>query len=152
MACTSRGTYSIHTQGYIWLVNLFVAGKVHFRIVLILFLDWIQSVGLLLVANHLVTDSVLPGSLCTAQGFLINTGDVASAVWSFVIAVHTFFLLAGGRKWRTWVAEKSTTGKARWFLVFFLWAAVAFLGVIGMTLVQKLHPDRGPFCISLCQF
>ena len=47
---------------------------------------------------------------------LINSGDIASALWSLVIAVRTWFLLAGGEKWRCWATEKSCTGKGGWLL------------------------------------
>jgi len=129
-----REEYSIHTQGYVWLVNLFIA-------------DFIQSLGLILIAQHLRTNSVEPGPLCSLQGFLINSGDIGSAIWSFVIAMHTFFLLAGGRKWRVWVAEKSMQGKGRWILTGVIWGVVVFIGVIGMILIQHLYPNKGPFCM-----
>ena len=110
-------------------------------------LDFIQSLGLVLVANHLQLNSVFPGPLCTLQGFLIQSGDIASAIWSFVIAMHTFFLLAGGRKWKAWVAERSMTGKGRWFLCIAIWAFVLFIGVIGIIAIEKIYPEKGPFCI-----
>jgi hypothetical protein len=79
------------------------------------------------------------------QGFLINSGDVASAIWSFIIAVHTFVLLTGGRKWGPWVAEKSTAGLFRWILCLGIWLFVIFIGTIGFA-IEKTHPHRGPFC------
>jgi G protein-coupled glucose receptor regulating Gpa2 len=107
----------------------------------------VQSLGLVLVGDHLRLNSVLPGSVCTLQGFLINSGDIASAIWSFVIAAHTFFLLAGGRGWRSWVAEKSMSGKFRWFLCVGIWLFVLFISTIGLWLIEKIHPERGPFCM-----
>jgi hypothetical protein len=83
------------------------------------------------------------------QGLFIQSGDIASSIWSFVIAFHTFFLLAGGRRWRAWVAEKSTAGKARWILCFLIWFFVLFIGVIGLILIEKLYPEKGPFCDAL---
>ena len=108
--------------------------------------DFVQCLGLVTVAYHLVHNNVLPGGLCTLQGFLIQSGDIASAMWSFIIAVHTFFLLAGGRRWRAWVAEKSTSGKGRWILCLGVWLVVLFIGTIGLMLIQKLYPYKGPFC------
>ena len=61
--------------------------------------------------------------------------------------MHTFFLLAGGRKWRVWVAEKSMQGKGRWILTGVIWGVVVFIGVIGMILIQHLYPNKGPFCM-----
>jgi len=78
---------------------------------------------------------------------LINSGDVASAIWSFIIAVHTFFLLAGGRSWRAWVAEKSTGGLTRWFISAGVWLFVILIGTIGFG-IERATPNRGPFCIN----
>jgi hypothetical protein len=147
-----RGTYSIHTQGYFWLVNLFIAGiGKHCRYWLII-LDFVQCLGLVIVGHALAKNSVHSGPSCTLQGFLINSGDIGSAIWSFVIAFHTFFLLAGGRKWRTWVAEKSMSGKGRWFLCIGIWLFIIFIGVIGLILIEPLNPEKGPFCIFLLNF
>jgi hypothetical protein len=89
----------------------------------------------------------MTGRGCTLQGFLINSGDVASAIWSFVVALHTFTLLAGGHKWRSWVAEKTATGKARWVLCLGLWTFVGFIGAIGPVVLERVYPDKGPYCI-----
>ena len=99
-----------------------------------------------MVGNALAKNSVHSGPSCTLQGFLINSGDIASAIWSFVIAVHTFFLLAGVHRWRSWVADKSTAGKGRWILCVGVWLFVLFIGVIGLILIEPLHPEKGPFC------
>ena len=108
--------------------------------------DFVQCLGLVIVGHTIAKNSVHSGPTCTLQGFLINCGDIGSAIWSFVIAVHTFFLLAGGRKWRTWVAEKSTSGKSRWLLCFGIWLFVLFIGIIGPVAIEPLHPEKGPFC------
>jgi hypothetical protein len=110
-------------------------------------LDFAQALATVTVINQLQSNSCLPGRLCTFQGWLLNTGDISSAIWSFVIAGHTFFLLAGGRQWRSWVAEKSSSGKARWILCFCIWFFVIFISSIGLVLIEKLHPEKGPFCI-----
>lgn len=102
--------------------------------------------GWVLCANSLATNRLWPGFACSVQGFFINVGDVASSVWSLVIAIHTFLLLAGGQRIKAWAAEKSTSGKGRWVLCACIWGGVVFLGLIGPLLVQKLHPEKGPFC------
>src|SRR5437773_8329032 len=101
--------------------------------------DFVQSLGLVIVGHGLAKDSVHSGPLCTLQGFLINAGDICSAIWSFIIAFHTFFLLAGGRRWKTWVAEKSMGGKGRWFLCGGVWLFVLFIGIIGPVLIEPLN-------------
>lgn len=77
---------------------------------------------------------------------LLNTGDVAAAMWSFVIALHTFLLLAGGRKLQAWVADFSTSGMGRWILSLMIWFSTLFIGTVGLFLVERIHPERGPFC------
>ena len=108
--------------------------------------DFVQCLGLVIVGRALAKDAVHSGPSCTLQGFLLNCGDIGSAIWSFVIAMHTFFLLAGGRKWRTWVAERSTSGKSRWFLCIGIWLFILFIGIIGPVVIEPLHPEKGPFC------
>jgi hypothetical protein len=142
-------TYSIHTQGYFWLVNMFVAGTFHIVTFTLTPEDLVQSFGFFLMVDHLRTDSVLPGASCYLQGFLINSGDISTSIWSFVIAMHTFFLLAGGRTYRAWAAEKSTSGKARWFLCLGIWSFVFFIGIIGPAAIARFYPEKGPFCTAL---
>jgi G protein-coupled glucose receptor regulating Gpa2 len=110
-------------------------------------LDFVQSIGWALSAYNLGQDSLLPGLACSVQGFFINVGDVGSSVWSLAIAIHTVLLLAGGQHTRAWAAKRSTSGKGRWILCISIWMANIFLGLIGPTLVQRLHyDDKGPFC------
>jgi hypothetical protein len=134
-------------QGYFWLVNLFCAGTLSILNPADLFYpDLVQSMGWVLSAYNLAHNSLWPGFACDVQGFFINIGDVGSSVWSLVIAIHTFLLLAGGQRTKAWAAEKSTTGKGRWILCACIWAADIFIGLIGPTLVEALHPEKGPFC------
>jgi hypothetical protein len=133
------------TQGYFWLINLFMAGTTEFM-KKSKEPDLLQGIGLTLNTYSISKNAVVPGKGCNAQGFFINTGDLASAWWTFVIALHTFSVLAGGTKWRAWATEISTKGKTRWFLAAALWTGSIFLSMIGMTLIQRLHPELGPFC------
>src|SRR5271169_1794338 len=92
----------------------------------------------------------MTGPGCTLQGYLINSGDIASAIWSFVIALHTFTLLAGGRKWGSWAAEKTSSGKGRWVVCLGIWTFVFLIGAIGPVIIQNLQPAKGPYCMPLC--
>lgn len=56
--------------------------------------DTLQSIGFQLNYNWLLTDSVQLGGICNTQGFMINFGDVAAALWSLIIAIHTYCILA----------------------------------------------------------
>jgi len=120
-----------------------------FSFVPVLTTDFIQALGWTLISYHLAHNSVIPSPACTIQGILINTGDLSSAIWSFVIAVHTFLVLTGGKDWGEWAARKSLQGKARWIICAGLWFAVVFLGVIGIVAIERINtPDDGPFCMA----
>jgi hypothetical protein len=108
-----------------------------------------MAIGWALLAHPLNVNRVWPGIACDIQGFFINTGDVASTLWSLVIALHTCFLLAGGQKLRAWATEKSTTGKERWIICISIWAFVFLLGFIGPLVIERVVPENGPFCIGL---
>lgn len=114
--------------------------------------EFVQCLGSSITAQHIAQNAVHPGPLCTLQGILVECGDVASSVWSFVIAVHTFILLAGGPRIKAWIAEKGTSGKVRWILCVGIWLSVVFLAVIGPILIRGLNPENGPFCISIFLF
>jgi len=114
---------------------------------LVLIEDFIQGIGITLDMYGVSQNAVMPGNGCNAQGLLINLGDVASAWWTFVITVHTFLVIVGRPKVRTWVAEKSVTGKFRWVLCFVVWFSVFFLSTVGIFLIQNIDPTKGPFCI-----
>lgn len=107
-----------------------------------------QSLGDILAMVTVQHNSLMTGPGCTLQGFLINSGDVASAIWSFVIGLHTFALLAGGRRVRGWVTDKTTSGKTRWAVCLGIWTFVFLLGGIGPVLLEGLHPENGPFCTT----
>jgi len=109
----SRGGNAVHpirTQGFFWLVNLFIAGvPIGFDLIA----DFFQAIRITLDTYVVSKNAVMPGSGCNAPGLFINIGDVGSAWWTFVITLHTFLVLAGGPNIRGWVAEKSVGGKSR---------------------------------------
>jgi hypothetical protein len=111
----------------------------------------VQSFQILVFTIRAVsTGSVEAGPFCTFQGLFLELGELAGAVWVFVVAVHTFLLIACGRRCREWVARKSTSGKGRWCVVIAVWAWVLVNGLYGIIIVEPLHPELGPFCISSC--
>ena len=89
-------------------------------------------------------NSTISGLPCDVQGVVIQIGDVGSAVWTLIVAIHAF-LLAGRPKWRKWILEKSTRGKFRWVFCCFVWLAVILLGFVGIV-IQSIAPHNGPFC------
>jgi hypothetical protein len=144
---SKRNIPRFKAEGYFWLVNLFVASLYHSLTSFIL--DIIQSIGWILPSYHLAKHSVVPSLGCNVQGVFINSGDIGSALFSFVIAIHTYLFFEQNGRWRTWVQEYSSRGFGRWVLGGFLWFMVAFLAFIGIVLIEKLNPDMGPFCAPL---
>ena len=112
--------------------------------------DLIQSIGWILTLYHVERGFVAAGVACSVQGIFINSGDISSALWSLVIAVHTFLLL-GIPKWEKWAKKISVSGYGRWVLCFFIWLLVLFIGLIGFV-IEKRDSEDGPFCtlIALC--
>jgi hypothetical protein len=59
-------------------------------------------------------------------------------------------VLAGRAQWRSWAAEKSMKGKARWFLSAGVWSGSIFLSTFGLA-IQNYYPENGPYCeLLLC--
>jgi hypothetical protein len=109
--------------------------------------DLLQGLGDVLVGVTVRQDALMTGPGCTLQGFLINSGDISSAIWSFIIALHSFTLLVGSPKLRGWAADKTTSGKARWIICAGVWIFVFGIGTLGPVVFQNLHPENGPYCI-----
>ena len=140
------GRNNRYPQGYIWLVNLFIAGEVKGYIGNWL-IDFVQALGSVLSAHGLVANSVMPGPYCTFQGLVLQCGLLGGAIWTFVVTLNTFLLIAGGPNRRAWVAEKSASGKGRWIICIGIWLFILFIGVFGILFIQPFHPERGTYCI-----
>ncbi|KAF7187719.1 hypothetical protein HII31_11058 [Pseudocercospora fuligena] len=53
--------------------------------------DVLQSVAFVLNARHVLHDSVASGTtICRAQAWFVSTGDLASGLFTFAIATHSF--------------------------------------------------------------
>jgi hypothetical protein len=112
----------------------------------------VQSTGILLTSHWVAINSIGPGRFCNFQAIVLNSGDVGSAIWTFVVALSTFLSIAGSPGVRQWVVKKSNEGKGRWVLTFGIWAFILFIGVFGLIIVQPLYPEKGPYCINPFRF
>ena len=73
---------------------------------------------------------------------------MGSAIWSLVIAIHTFLvLMGGGRRCRKWMLGKIRVSMS--VLGLCVWLFVGFIGIVGIVLIEKIHPEKGPFCKSV---
>jgi len=101
----------------------------------LLLCDAISAVGSLMNAYWVSRGGVFLGTFCTSQGALKNTGNVGTALWSMVIAIHTFCLLF--LKWRS----RDYTLYATLFVV---WSFIGLVVIIGPTTVRNLV-TKGPY-------
>ncbi|KAJ6548560.1 hypothetical protein B0H19DRAFT_1031814 [Mycena capillaripes] len=114
--------------------HLFVRSHVAAYLISLLFSDIIQAVGSILNARWILDMTVVVGDVCTIQGVLKQTADVATAFWTFVIALHTFCHVCLGLQ----------PGRfALWMTLLGGWSGIGLIIIIGPT-TQNTHL-HGPF-------
>jgi hypothetical protein len=58
-----------------------------------------QSLAFLLTVRWLAENKIdVQTSTCWAEGWFVSTGDLASGIWIFAIALHTFFAVIKGKR------------------------------------------------------
>jgi len=67
------------------------------------------------------------GPFCTAQAAIKQLGNLSSALWAIVIAVHVFITIFWERKSRRFVAP--IVAVVTWVLVFFMVLVVSLVGI-----------------------
>ena len=100
----------------------------------LLLCDLTQGIGALLNTRWIARGGIEIGSYCTAQAAIKQTGNVGTALWSFVIAVHTFDVLF--LRWH--IADYVCYGT-----LIGVWALLGFIVILGPAVVESR--DRGPF-------
>lgn len=89
-----------------------------------------QAMAFSLTSVYLAADKVEVGTTtCWANGWFVSTGDLASGVFIFAIALHTFFAVVRGRRPGNKLFYGGIAG---------LWVFVYLLAVIGV----GLHPNQ----------
>ncbi|KAK7057447.1 Git3 domain-containing protein [Favolaschia claudopus] len=114
--------------------HLFVRTHVAAYFISLLISDIIQAIGSIMNAQWIRDMAVVVGDVCTIQGVLKQIADVSIAVWTFAIALHTFFLLFLELKSSRFVLV--TTLVAGWAGI----AAIVFIGPAGLNASR-----HGPF-------
>jgi len=84
---------AFHTRSYKKEEHLFVRTHVAAYFVSLLCCDFIQAIGSLYNSRWVLLGAVVLDQSCTVQGVLKQMADVGTALWTFIIAVHTFCLL-----------------------------------------------------------
>jgi hypothetical protein len=100
----------------------------------LLLCDLAQGIGALLNTRWIAQGGIEVGSYCTAQAVIKQTGNVGTALWSFVIAVHTFDVLF--LRWH--IADYVCYGT-----LIGVWAFLGFIVILGPAVVESRA--RGPF-------
>lgn len=107
--------------------------------------DFLESFFALFISRYLTTNSLVTGPYCTFQAVGLISGVLGSAIWTLVVTVNTFLLLAGGRNTRAWLIEKSNSGWGRWVFCVAIWMFIIFSGLFGF--IEPLDPNKGPYCM-----
>ncbi|KAJ7484274.1 hypothetical protein FB451DRAFT_1392840 [Mycena latifolia] len=94
----------------------------------------VQAFGTALNLKWAAEGGVTPGAFCSAQGGIKQAGNVATALWTFVLALHLFNLL---------FLRLRTPDVGFWCTIAGGWAAVVFIVVIGPIAIQT--PAKGPY-------
>lgn len=100
----------------------------------LLLANLLQAIGTLMNAQWVIKGAVYGGGLCSVQGGIKQMGNVAAALWSFMIALHTFNLLFLRRK---------MTALGQWLTIIIGWTAVLFIIIIGPLAIQTA--EKGPY-------
>ncbi|TVY92928.1 hypothetical protein LAWI1_G004902 [Lachnellula willkommii] len=101
--------------------------------------DFQQALSFLLAFHWIAVDKLVgPSSLCFAQGWLIQIGDLSSGLWVLAIAVHTFINLVG---------QKQIPKTAFFAAVVAIWAFAITLTLIGpATYGMSFFVPAGAWC------
>ncbi|KAI0058027.1 hypothetical protein BV25DRAFT_1326908 [Artomyces pyxidatus] len=73
--------------------NLFVRTHIVAYFISLLTCDILQAIGSMMNSAWVREMGVYSGTLCTIQGVIKHFADVGIAIWSLIIALHTFFVL-----------------------------------------------------------
>ncbi|KAK7038876.1 hypothetical protein VNI00_010508 [Paramarasmius palmivorus] len=112
---------TFRTHIFEYLVSLFIANVV-------------QSTGTAMNLRWVVKNGVSNGSFCVAQGAIKQAGNVATALWSFMISLHLFNIL---------FMRSSVTRVGLWLTLLGGWLCVAVIVFIGPAAVE--NPEKGPY-------
>jgi len=113
--------------------HLFVRSHVAAYFVSLLWCDLMQAFSAMLSVRWLNEGAVTMGSYCTYQGFLKQSADVSMAVWTMMIALHTFLVVF--LRW-------SMPRRSLFIMLGLGWGFVLLIVIIGPAGYKS---DLGPF-------
>ncbi|KAF7338799.1 Git3 domain-containing protein [Mycena sanguinolenta] len=94
----------------------------------------VQAFGTVMNFKWAADNGVTTGTFCGLQGAIKQGGNVATALWSFVLALHLFNVL---------FLRLQSTVTGFWCTIIGGWLLVILLVIIGPTAIQT--PSRGPY-------
>ncbi|KAJ3857532.1 hypothetical protein EV368DRAFT_30047 [Lentinula lateritia] len=115
--------------------HLFVRTHVAAYFISLLCCDLIQAIGSLYNSRWVNSGAVLLDKYCTAQGVFKQIADVGTALWTIIIAVHTFYLL---------VLERKPNQFTLFATLIAGWSGIFAIIISGPAVLDTV--DRGPFC------
>ncbi|KAJ7874758.1 hypothetical protein B0H14DRAFT_90331 [Mycena olivaceomarginata] len=96
--------------------------------------DLLQAIGSILNVKWIGDMAVVVGDVCTLQGVLKQTADVATAFWTLVIGIHTFSLL---------FLEIKPSRFTLWTTLIAGWSGIGAIVIAGPAALNT--PHHGPF-------
>ncbi|EGO25578.1 hypothetical protein SERLADRAFT_465926 [Serpula lacrymans var. lacrymans S7.9] len=114
--------------------NLFVRTHVAAYFVSLLCSDLLQAVGSIMNEEWIRQHVLTTGTFCVAQGAIKQAADVGTAMWSLIIAIHTFCILFLRMQMRPY---------SLWLTLLGGWSVVAGIVISGPLAYD--NSDRGPF-------
>ncbi|CAL1708224.1 unnamed protein product [Somion occarium] len=114
--------------------NMFVRSHAAAYLISLLLCDLMQAIGSIMNAEWYMKNAVEFNTMCVAQGAIKHVADVGTAIWSLIIALHTFWILFLRLETR------------RYILIFTLvggWSAVGTIVIAGPAALNTTH--NGPF-------
>jgi len=96
----------------------------------LLLCNLLQAVGSIMSARWINMMRVEAGSFCVAQGVLRQAADVGSALWTMVIAIHSFYILF--MEWRL-------SRLVLWINLFIGWAIIVAFIIAGPVTLDQMH-------------
>ncbi|EXJ58955.1 hypothetical protein A1O7_06386 [Cladophialophora yegresii CBS 114405] len=97
-----------------------------------------QAMAFALTSVYLSQDKIVVGTTtCWANGWFVSTGDLASGVFIFAIALHTYLAVVSGRR---------LSNKVLYGGIACSWIFIYLMAVIGVGLDPKLYQRAGAWC------
>ncbi|KAJ7742174.1 hypothetical protein DFH07DRAFT_750608, partial [Mycena maculata] len=100
----------------------------------LLLANGVQSFATTLNFKWVADGGVESGPFCSAQGGIKNGGNIATALWAFILALHLFNLL---------FLRLKSTRTGFWCTIIGGWGVVIFIVLIGPIVIQR--PEKGPY-------